>query len=102
MFKDFRKLNAVIVKDSYSLPRVDSIADNLNGAAYFITLDLFLRYIRSRWRSNLKKQEVKLQWTPQFKSQRVEFQPNQELLHHYQNSKKSVQFINLFSQCNRF
>ena len=36
------------------------------------------------------KQEVQLQWTPPplaFKSQRVRYQSNQKLLHHYQHLK---------------
>jgi len=34
---DFRKLNAVIKKDSYSLPRID---DQLSGNVRYFTLDL--------------------------------------------------------------
>ena len=36
------------------------------------------------------KQEVQLQQTPIFKSQRVGYQSNQILLHHYQHSKNQV------------
>ena len=31
------------------------------------------------------KQKVQLQWTRAFKSQRVGYQSNQKLLHHYQH-----------------
>jgi len=37
---DFRKLNAVTIKDSYPLPRIDEILDQLAGNCWFSTLDL--------------------------------------------------------------
>ncbi|KMQ86077.1 krab-a domain-containing protein [Lasius niger] len=37
---DYRKLNAVTVKDSYPLPRIDEILDQLSGNSWFSTLDL--------------------------------------------------------------
>ena len=39
---DLRKLNARIVKDSYSLPRIDESLDCLNGAVLFTSLELKL------------------------------------------------------------
>ena len=36
---DYRKLNAVTDKDSYSLPRIDDCLDSLGDARYFSTLD---------------------------------------------------------------
>ena len=40
----FRKLNAVTVKDAYSLPRIDNTQDSLAGAKYFSTLDFASGY----------------------------------------------------------
>jgi len=37
---DYRKLNAVTVKDSYPLPRIDDILSQLSGNIWFSTLDL--------------------------------------------------------------
>lgn len=37
---DYRKLNAVTVKDSYPLPRIEDILDQLSGNFWFSTLDL--------------------------------------------------------------
>ncbi|CAG8657618.1 11284_t:CDS:2, partial [Scutellospora calospora] len=41
---DYRKLNAVTVRDNYPLPRVDELLDALNGASWFSTLDLASGY----------------------------------------------------------
>ncbi len=41
---DFRKLNAVTVKDCYPLPRIDDTVDALSGSKYFTTLDLASGY----------------------------------------------------------
>jgi len=37
---DYRKLNAVTKKDSYPLPRIDDIFDQLAGNSWYSTLDL--------------------------------------------------------------
>ena len=37
---DYRKLNEVTIKDSYPLPRIDDILDQLAGNSWFSTLDL--------------------------------------------------------------
>lgn len=41
---DFRKLNAVTVKDAYPLPRIEDILDQLGHSRYFSTLDLASGY----------------------------------------------------------
>ena len=41
---DLRKLNNRMVKDAYSLPRIESILDSLGGARIFSTLDLKAGY----------------------------------------------------------
>jgi len=41
---DYRKLNDIKVPDSYSLPYIDEIFDNLGGAEIFSTLHLFSGY----------------------------------------------------------
>ena len=41
---DYRKLNAVTIKDSYPLPRIDESLDMLGNAKYFTTLDLASGY----------------------------------------------------------
>lgn len=45
---DYRKLNAVTIKDSYPLPRIDNILDNLAGNSWFCTLDLKSGYWQVR------------------------------------------------------
>ena len=41
---DFKRLNACTINDSYSLPRIEDILDSLNGALWFMPLDLRLGY----------------------------------------------------------
>ena len=43
-FCDYRRLNAVTVKDSYPLSRIDDTLDALSGPRYFTTLDLAAGY----------------------------------------------------------
>ncbi|KII62204.1 Retrovirus-related Pol polyprotein from transposon 17.6 [Thelohanellus kitauei] len=40
MCVDFRSLNAITIKDEYSLPLIDSILDQLSGCRFFSTLDM--------------------------------------------------------------
>jgi len=41
---DFRKVNDLTIKDSYSLPYIDEIFDSLDGAKIFTTMDLYSGY----------------------------------------------------------
>ena len=41
---DYRRLNAVAIRDSYPLPITDDVLDRLEGANYFSTLDLKAGY----------------------------------------------------------
>ena len=41
---DYRKLNAVTLKDAYPLPRVDDSLDALGGSKWFTTLDMTSGY----------------------------------------------------------
>jgi len=52
---DYRKLNAVTIKDSYPLPRIDDLLDQLSGNAWFTTLDLKSGYWQIKIRSEDKE-----------------------------------------------
>ena len=41
---DYRRLKAITVKDSYTLPRIDEILASLGKARYFASLDLIMGY----------------------------------------------------------
>ena len=41
---DLRKVNAHIINDSYSLPRIEDTSDSLNGDVWFTALDIKLGY----------------------------------------------------------
>ncbi len=41
---DYRKVNDIMRKDTYPLPRIDDTLDALRGAQYFSTLDLYSGY----------------------------------------------------------
>ncbi|CAF1661396.1 unnamed protein product, partial [Adineta ricciae] len=43
---DYRKLNAIIVKDSFSLPRIDDIFDQVSRTTYFTKLDFKSGYFQ--------------------------------------------------------
>ena len=40
VIEDYRRLNDVILKDAYPLPRIDASLDQLSGAQWFSCLDL--------------------------------------------------------------
>ncbi|KAL7868371.1 hypothetical protein SRHO_G00097550 [Serrasalmus rhombeus] len=50
---DFRKLNAVTIKDSYPLPRPADALDSLSGSCWFSTMDLASGY----WQVELEPQD---------------------------------------------
>lgn len=50
---DYRKLNAVTIKDSHPLPRVDDALDALSGSAWFSTMDLQHGY----WQVELEEED---------------------------------------------
>jgi len=50
---DYRKLNAVTVKDSYPLPRIDDLLDQLSGNAWFTILDLKSGY----WKIEIRPED---------------------------------------------
>lgn len=44
MCVDFRKLNAITIKDKYPMPLIEDQIDKLGGNCYFTTLDLASSY----------------------------------------------------------
>lgn len=47
---DYRKLNAVTIKDAYPLPRIDDALDSLGGSNYFCVMDLASGFWQQRVR----------------------------------------------------
>nr|GEX05415.1 hypothetical protein [Tanacetum cinerariifolium] len=45
---DYRELNKLIVKNRYSLPRIDDLFDQLQGSQFFLKIDLRSRYHQLR------------------------------------------------------
>ena len=53
---DLRKLNARMVKDAYSLPRIEDSLDSLNGSCIFTSIDLKASY----WQVEMDPQSIPL------------------------------------------
>ena len=49
---DYRRLNAITVKDAYPLPRVEDCLDTMAGAAWFSSMDLASGY----WQLDIKEE----------------------------------------------
>ena len=45
---DYRQVSKVIVKNKYSLPRIEDLYDQLKGASVFSKIDLRSRYYQLR------------------------------------------------------
>ena len=45
---DYRQINKVIVKNKYSLPRIEDLFDHLKGASFFSKINLRLGYYQLR------------------------------------------------------
>jgi hypothetical protein len=52
MCMDYRSLNEVIIKNKYSLPRIDDLFDQLKGACVFLKIDLRLGYQQLKIRAS--------------------------------------------------
>src|SRR3954463_14566875 len=50
LYIDYRKLNAVTVKNKYPMPRIDALFDQLGGARSFSKIDLRTGYHQVRVR----------------------------------------------------
>ena len=61
-------LNKIIVRNRYSIPRIDDLLDQLKGAKYFSKIDLKLGYHQVQiepsdvWKTALKAKEGLLEW----------------------------------------
>ena len=49
---DYQKFNIVMVKNKYALPRIEDLFDQLNGACYFLKIDLRSGYHQLRVRDS--------------------------------------------------
>ena len=50
---DYRRLNALILKDAYNLPRIDETLNTLGGAEWFCTMDLASGY----WQIKMREED---------------------------------------------
>ncbi len=51
---DYCKVNDIMLKDAYPLPRIDDTLDALRGSQYFSTLDLYSGY----WQVNMDPKDI--------------------------------------------
>ena len=61
---DYRKLNAVTIKDRYPLPNPSMIFDRLAGCQFFSKLDLRWGIFSCAWRTRRIKQPFDHRWAP--------------------------------------
>jgi len=55
--RSFRKLNDPTIGDSFPLPNITEILDQLGNAKYFTTLDLAQDIIRYRWPRRINRRQ---------------------------------------------
>ena len=59
-FVDYRKLNAVTLRDAYPLPRIDDALSVLSGSYWFSTLDTHVWSVdtgKSPWTLQIRRQQ---------------------------------------------
>ena len=61
---DLRKLNSLMVKDAYSIPRIQDTLDWLQGAIWFTSLDLKSGYWQVELEEASKALTMPSQWAP--------------------------------------
>jgi len=66
--QDYQCLNKGIIKNGYSLPRIDELLDKLKGAKYFTKLDL-------QWGYNNVRIKLSNKWKAAFKTNKGLFEP---------------------------
>jgi len=59
---DYRKLNTITIKDSYTIPRIDDMLNRLDGNSWFSSLDLKSSYWQVKIHAeNKEKQHFQLE-----------------------------------------